>query len=125
MSNSDERRKKFWEEDEEEDTGWVAPKPGTGSGSVTKASDSEEIDKKINETRILMDQTHQLYLQYFGGIERRPPIEKARLLEGKILELQRLNVTLTTAKFKISQFISQYKVMRELWERKLKDMERK
>jgi len=126
MASDNERRKKFWEDDEDdEDAGLSRPgKAGTGGGA-DKMVGSLEIDKKIAETRVLMEQTHQLYLQYFGGIEKRPPIEKARLLESKIGELQRSPTNIPTAKFKISQFISQYNTMKELWERKLRDMERK
>jgi len=72
-----------------------------------------------------MEQTHQLYLQYFNGVEKRTPIEKVKLLETKIQDLQRLGSNLTAAKFRISQFLSQYGQMKELWDRKLREREKK
>ena len=121
MASDEERRKKFWEDDEE---GGDASSGVSGGGS-DRIVGSFDVDRRIAEARTLMDQTHQLYLQYFGGIEKRPPIEKARLLDSRIAELQRVSTNLTAAKFKISQFIAQYHTMKELWERKLRDLERK
>lgn len=123
MANDDKRRKNFWDDEEEEEL-----RPAARSGSApapASGGDSGEIDRRIQETRVLMEQVHQLYLQYFNGVEKRTPIEKVKLLEGKIQELQRLGTNLTTAKFKISQFLSQYSQMKELWERKLRERERK
>lgn len=123
MANDDQRRKNFWDDEEEEEL-----RPAARSGSATgpaSGGDSGEIDRRIQEARVLMEQVHQLYLQYFNGVEKRTPIEKVKLLEGKIQELQRLGTNLTTAKFKISQFLSQYSQMKELWERKLRERERK
>jgi hypothetical protein len=123
MANDDQRRKNFWDDEEEEEL-----RPAARSGGATapaSGGDSGEIDRRIQEARVLMEQVHQLYLQYFNGVEKRTPIEKVKLLEGKIQELQRLGTNLTTAKFKISQFLSQYSQMKELWERKLRERERK
>jgi hypothetical protein len=129
MAKSPERRKNFWDEEEEDE--------GTGLGiaerrrnqsvqpGAPKLDDSSEIDRKINDARVLMEQTHQLYQHYFNGIEKRIPIEKIKLLETKIGELQRTTGITTTARFKITQFLAQYTTMKELWERKLRDMERK
>ena len=117
----DEKRKSFWEEDEDEsdESAGLIPKK-----LITESLDSTEIDQKIHDTKILMDQTHQLYQHYFNGIEKRPPIEKTRLLESKINELQRISASNTASKFKISQFIQLYITFRDLWERKLKAKEK-
>jgi hypothetical protein len=125
MAGKDDRRKNFWdEEDSDEQTGVGARRAGQ-SASSEKAIDSTEIDRKLHETKVLMDQTHQLYLHYFSGFEKRTPIEKLKLLEARVNELQRLGTNLTTAKFKISQFLAQYSMMKELWERKLREKEKK
>jgi hypothetical protein len=134
MPKDDERRKSFWDDKEVTDTGILRrpTKPKEGGAPASPAAsaksgllDSEGIDKKIHEARVLMEQTHQLYLQYFNGVERRTPIEKVRILEGKIQELQKISVNLTAARFRISQFLTQYTGMKELWERKLRERERK
>ncbi len=124
--------KKSWHDDEEQEevihskvkakAGVTQKAPPQRTGSLG-FSDSAEVDQKIHETKVLMEQTHHLYQHYFNGIEKRPPIEKARILEAKIAELQRITATITSAKFKVSQFILQYKTFRELWDRKLRNME--
>ena len=127
MAKDDQRRKNFWD-DEEEGTsigisqkraGLKAPPGRTG------ATGTEDIDRLIHEAKVLMEQTHQLYQQYFNGIEKRTPVEKIRLLETKVAELQRTNTSITTARFKLTQFLAQYHQMKDLWERKLRDRERK
>ncbi len=129
MSNDDERRKKFWDDQEKTDTGLIQnPKKSNVDGRSDKSDsiqNSAVLDKKIHEARVLMEQIHQLYQQFFNGVERRTPIEKVRLLESKIQELQKISVNLTAARFKISQFLYQYSQMKELWERKLRERERK
>jgi hypothetical protein len=112
MAKEDERRKKYWQDEEEE---IASPKPES----------SEDIDRKIQEARVLMEQTHQLYQHYFNGLEKRIPIEKIKLLESKIAELNRIGTNLTVARFKVRQFVIQYMTMNELWARKLRDFERK
>jgi hypothetical protein len=116
MAQDDKRRKSFWEDDEDEETGVAQPQ---------KPSDSKDIDRLVQEARTLMEQTHQLYLMYLSGIERRPPIEKAKFLESRVEELKRLGGNVTAAKFKISQFVTLYNTTRELWERKLREKEKK
>ncbi len=119
MANDDQRRKSFWDEEEDQ-----IPAGRSGQTAPSSGGDSGEIDRKIHEARTLMEQTHQLYLQYFNGVEKRTPIEKVKLLETKIQELQRMGSNLTAAKFRISQFLSQYAQMKELWDRKLRERER-
>lgn len=124
-------KKNFWD-DEEEESSSVSKKSSAGkekappqrTGSLGGFSDSAEVDHKIHDTKVLMEQTHNLYQHYFTGIEKRPPIEKSRLLESKVKELERMSATITSAKFKISQFILQYKTFRDLWDRKLRDKEK-
>jgi hypothetical protein len=131
MPKDDKRGKSFWDDQEVTETGILRrpTKDQTGKTGVPSqtgaAADSAEIDKKIHEARVLMEQTHQLYQLYFNGVERRTPIEKVRILEAKIQDLQKLSVNLTAARFKISQFLTQYSSLKELWERKLRERERK
>ena len=131
MPKDDKRGKSFWDDKEVTDTGILRrpTKDQSGNSSVSAKTgavgDSADIDKKIHEARVLMEQTHQLYQLYFNGVERRTPIEKVKILEAKIQELQKISVNLTAARFKISQFLTQYSGMKELWERKLRERERK
>ena len=127
MAKEDDRRKNFWDEEEEESVGLRERRAGqtTAAPATNAASESEDIDRKIQDARVLMEQTHQLYQHYFHGIEKRIPIEKVKMLETKIQALQRTTASQTTSRFKMNQFLAQYTQMKELWERKLRDLERK
>lgn len=120
MASSSERRKGFWDEDESDQTSISI----NHSQSKPKESESEVLAKKIHEANVLIDQTHQLYLQYLNGVERRAPVEKAQLLEKMAGDLQRMSPQVTSNRFKLNQFLQHYQTMKDLWVRKLKEKER-
>lgn len=123
MAKETDKRKNFWDDEEDDD---LKPAKANRNGSgITSVNDSAEIDRRIQEAKVLMEQTHQLYNQFFSGIEKRTPVEKIKLLESKVNELQRTGTTLTAARFKITQFLNQYAQMKDLWDRKLRERERK
>ncbi len=125
MANDDQRRKAFWDEEEEESDSPVRPGSKPQTAGAPKAIDAEAVDQKIHDTKVLMEQTHQLYQHYFNGVEKRPPAEKARFLEARIKEIERMNPPGTATRFKLSQFLAQYNTFKELWEKKLRERERK
>jgi hypothetical protein len=114
--------KSFWDDDEEESK---SAKLVKGKAPLSKDLTAVEVDQKIHETKVLMEQTHQLYQQYFNKIEKRPPIEKVRLLETKASELQRISSTSTAARYKVTQFMLLYTSQKEMWDRKMKLLEKK
>lgn len=129
MARDEGRRKSLFDDDEEEEL--ESAKPGRKNLNKEEGKlfsggtvDSSTVDQKLADIKAIMDQTHQLYNHYFNGIEKRPPAEKARMLEARIAELQRIQLSTPTAKFKISQFILTYNTFKELWERRLRDKER-
>lgn len=117
MTRLAERRKGIWDDDEE--SGMIS------SPASPPQPNSEQIDRKLKDFRLLVDQTHQLYLQYFNGIEKRPPVEKRKLIETQMVELQRLPQAQPTQRFKIQQAVQHFLSFKDLWERKLRDRERK
>lgn len=128
MAQDQKKGKNFWEDDEDEDEDLSSSKSSKatpGTGPMVNVNDTAHIDQRLREAKLLMEQTHQLYQQFFGGIEKRAPIEKVRLLQNKVAELQRTSTTITTSRFKITQFLTQYGQMKDLWERKLRERERK
>jgi hypothetical protein len=120
MARDDERRKGFWD-DAEEETSAVSAK---GKPAAATAVTSDQVELKINEAKVLMDQIHQLYQHYFNGVEKRPPEDKARLLDARIKEIERMSGSTTAGRFKLGQFIAQYRQFRDLWDRKLRQMEK-
>ena len=127
MSREDEKRKKYWEDDEDEETSLNLAKGGNvvnrGSPQDSKKTE-DEVNRKIQEAKVMLEQTHQLYQNYFNKVEKRAPIEKLRFLEAKINELKVLSTAMTSERFKINQVVSLYQTYRDLWERKLKEKER-
>ncbi|MBS1959156.1 MAG: hypothetical protein JST80_06790 [Bdellovibrionales bacterium] len=139
MARDGEKRKSIFDDDEDEEEvlsparkalkSAATPTKGRPEDkgklfSQTGTVDSQTLDIKLGDIKALMDQTHQLYNHYFNGIEKRPPIEKVRLLESRMAELQRAVVTTPTNKFKVSQFVMQYNTFRDLWQRKMREKEK-
>lgn len=120
MTSSSDRRKGFWDEKEEDQTSTSAE----FSQQKVLKSESEELTKKMHTVSMILDQTNALYLQYFNGVEKRPPTEKALLLERMFQELQILNPKMTTNRFKLTQFEQHYRSIKDLWARKLKAKEK-
>lgn len=129
MARDDGKKKSMFDDDEDDELPSMMPgKKGLpkeeGKLFTGGPVDSATVDQKLADIKAILDQTHQLYQHYFNGIEKRPPSEKARMLEARIAELQRVQLSTPTAKFKISQFILHYNTFKDLWDRKLRDKER-
>jgi hypothetical protein len=124
MSNDDQKRKAWYEDDEEED---ASPRPSSGvKGGATQQKNipatSVEVSMEYDGLQSLLEQVHQLYLQYFSGLERRPPNEKHAQLEKRLKTLQSSNQP-EHLKFRLNTLKTQYASYRDLWERKLKEKE--
>jgi hypothetical protein len=117
MSGVNDRRKHYWDDNEEDSS-------SQGVSHSTQTEHLVNVDQKIHECEVLLDQTHQLYQHFFVGVEKRPPREKAQLLESKIAELQHSASVITSARFKVNQVVQRHHTFRNLWEKKLKDRER-
>ncbi len=128
MASSSEKRKGYWDEKEEEEEESLSSKRGGAGGVKPKGEEPRSVDsqglaKKIQEATALLEQTHQLYLLYFNGIEKRPPAEKVIQLDAKALELQKLATQGVSHKFKVTQYIQHFNSLKELWARKLREKE--
>lgn len=134
MSSSDDKRKSWFDDDEEDEALSLKIKRAQNSAlPQTKEVEqthlrADQSEVLLQQTQALLEQTNHLYQMYFQKIERRPPIEKKSILDKNIQQIQKsiqagINIS-ATYKFKAQQFITQYKVYVELWERKLKELER-
>ncbi len=136
MAKESEKRKNWFDDEEEDDLS--SSKPSSTPGTTTRAdrvndpragqsaANNGVVDEAtLSDLRALMEQTHQLYLMYFQGVERRPPMEKFNLLEKKFADVQRTMGQAGSAfKFRIQQMQQQFSVYKELWARKSKEKER-
>ena len=130
MTTEDHKRKSWYEDEEEEDAipapsgpggkpGVVAPGSArAGAGPISSVAAAMECDA----IQSLMEQVHQLYGQYFSGLERRPPNEKHAMLDKRLKALQAGNQP-EHLKFRLGALKTQYATYRDLWERKLREKE--
>jgi hypothetical protein len=128
MAKDTKRGKTFWDDDSEE-TKTSAPTPGKNSATPQRTGamgpqTTDQVEVKLHEAETMLDQIHRLYQHYFNGVEKRPPADRARLLETRVKEIERFSVTTTASKFKLTQFITKYRQFRELWDRKLRELEK-
>ena len=91
------------------------------SGSLPGESDLESLTRQIEP---LLEQLNTLYQMFFQGLEKRPPLEKRALLDRLLVQLGDLNKTSPSARFKSQSVITSALTRIELWERKLKAMEK-
>lgn len=112
-------KKNHWDEDEE------LPSLELSSPNIM----APIFDADLREFEALIEQTHQLYQQFFTGSEKRVPIEKQQRIESKIAELNRSllhgNIVTSTQRFRVQQLLQRYQSFKDLWERKSKEKGRK
>jgi len=134
MAGDSEKRKSWFDEEEDSDVAALKNRNKSTSGTEKKiggpvaptsaAAKSAIAEAEVSDLVGLLEQTHQLYQQYFNGVERRPPVEKHQMLEKNLNHLLKSSKT-AMAKFKAQQLHQQFTTYREMWMRKLKERERK
>ncbi len=71
----------------------------------------------------LVEQTQNLYQQYFAGIEKFPPRDRRNALEYTMTQLFYLAKTTPNIRFRYGNLLSKFQTHRDRWDRMLKDYE--
>jgi hypothetical protein len=86
---------------------------------------TEELEKLGKEANILIDRVHNEYNKFFGGGEKKPPIQLREMLDktmAKIIGLQR-NITNVSLRFRTQNVIGKYNTHRTMWDKKMAERE--
>ncbi len=103
--------KYFWDTDQESDS------------KAPARNENDELRAALHSMEILIDQLDHLYAQYFARYEKRPPIEKRRMLDAKMTQLESAVKPTPDLKFRFGAVQSKYTTFRDRWEKQLKDFE--
>lgn len=96
-----------------------AASPSSPSAAVEAAA----FDALLASAELLVEQVHQLFNQFFAGIEKRPPIERRKTLERMLQEIQATTRTSPVLRFKAATLLSRYQSFAEQWDRRLRQLE--
>lgn len=95
------------------------------AAELPKEDDTEKLQKMIGEITPQLEQLNQLYRMYVNGVEKRPPIELRSRVEAQLQRLTTASKNTLSVRFQYQQLHSKYISYRDLWERMLKQFEKK
>ena len=84
-----------------------------------KKKQDDELDKLEEDIRKLKNK----YDQFFTGITKMPPMTDRRALESYIHDLNKLKIRDNGRRFRLSTLTSKYNQLREMWGRRMREME--
>jgi len=79
----------------------------------------DELDKLEEDIRILKNK----YDQFFGGLQRFPPMMDRRHVEVAIYEIGKQKMRDNARRFRYQQLLTRYNQFREMWGRKMRERE--
>ena len=86
--------------------------------AIQESGSSEKLHELLERVEPLIGQVHQLYNQYFTGVERAPPIERRKQLDQAMQMLNLLPKPTPTLRFKCSTLQTRYMSFVEQWDRR-------
>jgi hypothetical protein len=102
---------------------------GAGGGILSDVEDikstgaTDKLHELLERIEPLMEQVHQLYNQYFSGLEKRPPLERRKQLDQAMEMIALLPKSTSSLQFKCSTVRTRYMSFAEQWDRKIRQLE--
>jgi hypothetical protein len=130
-----ERRRRQEKEDEESRSSALTGKtPGQGITSTqgpsalgglrgAEAPQVHKLDELFSNIPVILEQLQNLYNQYIAGVEKKPPLERRKVLENLIAQMVALPKTTPAQQFRYNSVYSSYQSHKERWDRMIKDLE--
>ena len=104
--------------------------PGSPSaGLLAEAEDirnsgsSDKLHELLERIEPLLEQVHQLYNQFFSGIEKRPPLERRKQLDQTMEMILLMNKPTASLQFKCTTIRTRYVSFAEQWDRRIRQLE--
>ena len=88
-----------------------------------KGASSEKLIELIERGTPMLEQLNNLYNMYFGGAEKRAPIERRQQLDQIAQTVQLMSKPTPTLQFRANTFLSSYQSFTDRWDRLLKELE--
>ncbi|HTL11410.1 MAG TPA: hypothetical protein VL588_02915 [Bdellovibrionota bacterium] len=93
------------------------------AGDINLDPASAKFDELIDRAVPLIEQLNNLYNMFFAGAEKRPPIERRKVLDQVIDTLTKIGKNTAAQRFKYQGVYQQYVTYRDRWDKKLKELE--
>jgi len=86
---------------------------------MAKFIKDDELDKLEEDIRILKNK----YDQFFGGLQKTPPMMDRRKIEITIFEIGKQKMRDNARRFRYQQLLTRYNQYREFWGRRMRERE--
>jgi hypothetical protein len=86
--------------------------------AIQESGSTEKLHELLERVEPLIGQVHQLYNQYFTGVERAPPSERRKQLDQAMHMLNLLPKPTQALRFKCSTLHTRYMSFVEQWDRR-------
>ncbi|MEN9724144.1 MAG: hypothetical protein RJB38_2130 [Pseudomonadota bacterium] len=93
------------------------------AASLQSSGLSEKFVQLLDRIEPLLEQVHLLYGQYFGGVERLPPIERRKHLDQTMHSLSLMPKPTPALQFRFNTVQSRFRSYTEQWDRRLRELE--
>lgn len=98
-----------------------AEKPGAlDTGGPIQGTELEDAIQKLD---VMIEQVNNLYQMYFTGVERRPPVERRKLLDDHATKLAASSKPTLQGKFRANTALARYNTHCERWDKRLRSLE--
>jgi len=125
LRGKDDDYRKIRERREEEDRQEEAERASRGESSPKPGAQAtaQAVDAILGQIDPIVDQISNLYQMYLSGIERLPPIEKRKLLDGHLAQLYSASKSGTASQFRIQAATTKIRTHIDRWDRLMRDLE--
>ena len=84
---------------------------------------TDEVEELLQKIDPLIEQLNNLYHMYLAGVEKRPPVERRRVLDSMVRKILDSNKQTLGVKFRASTLASRYQMHCERWDKQLRALE--
>lgn len=84
----------------------------------------DDLNAWVEQIPILIEQLNHLYVMYFQGIEKRPPIERRKVLVNLMYKIQNASKSSTVVRFRAQTLVGQIQTQLERWDKQLRAREK-
>ncbi len=90
---------------------------------ASQSGATEKLLELMDRVEPLMEQVHQLYSQFFNGVERLPPLERRKQLEQVMNTISMMAKPTQALRFRFRTVQTRFTSFCEQWDRKIRDLE--
>jgi hypothetical protein len=82
-----------------------------------------KLQELLDRAAPLVEQVNALYNQFFAGVESRPPVERRKLLDGLIAQLEGMSKPTVQYQFRFNNIAASYLTYKSRWDKQTKALE--